>query len=236
MADIDSARRLGDLVNEVPGSARVFEQHQLDYCCGGGRRLDEACSALGLDPSAIVAELVAMEPVDEPDWASMPPTQLVDHIEATHHRYLTDEFGRLGALAAKVAGVHGGRHPELLEIRVTYDELRSDLEPHLAKEERVLFPMIRELANATTAPSFECGSLRNPVLQMLREHDRAGELLGRLRELTADYRTPDDGCASFRSFYDGLADLESDTHLHIHKENNLLFPAVLEMEHRLAGD
>jgi regulator of cell morphogenesis and NO signaling len=236
MENIDSALRLGDLVNEVPGSARVFERHQLDYCCGGGRSLDEACSDRGLDASAIVAELVAMEPTDEPDWASMSPVQLVDHIEATHHRYLADEFGRLGALAEKVAGVHGGRHPELLEVRSTHDELRADLEPHLAREERVLFPMIRELSDATVAVNFRGGVLRHPVLQMLRDHDRAGELLGRLRGLTADYRTPDDGCASFRSFYEGLAELESDTHLHIHKENNLLFPAVLEMEHRLALD
>jgi regulator of cell morphogenesis and NO signaling len=102
------------------------------------------------------------------------------------------------------------------------------------KEERVLFPMIRELAGATTAPSFHCGSVGNPIRMMLLEHDRAGELLARLRAVTDDYRPPADGCASYRALYRALEELEADTHLHVHKENNVLFPAVLALEDALA--
>jgi regulator of cell morphogenesis and NO signaling len=130
--------------------------------------------------------------------------------------------------------VHGERHPELAEVLAVYRELRADLEPHLMKEERVLFPMIRELAVASELPSFHCGSLRNPITMMGLEHDRAGELLGRLRELTDGYATPVDGCASYTALYRGLAALEADTHLHVHKENNLLFLAAVEAEQLLA--
>ena len=98
------------------------------------------------------------------------------------------------------------------------------------KEERVLFPMIRELADTTETPGFHCGTLRNPIAVMSSEHDRAGELLARLRSLTDAYTVPDDGCASYQLLYAGLAELEADTHLHVHKENNLLFPKAIAAE------
>jgi regulator of cell morphogenesis and NO signaling len=164
----------------------------------------------------------------------MGPAELVDHIESTHHRYLHEELPRLAALTQKVVGVHGGRHPELREVEATYAELQADLEPHLMKEERVLFPMIRELAESRTLPSFHCGSISNPISMMLLEHDRAGELLAALRELTDGYQPPADGCASYRALYTGLEELEADTHLHVHKENNILFPAVVALEDELS--
>ena len=138
----------------------------------------------------------------------------------------------MGQLADKVTGVHGTRHPELHEVRAGYRALEADLEPHLLKEERVLFPMIRELAAASAPPAFHCGSLQNPISVMMAEHDRAGELLSALHTQTDGYRTPADGCASYHAFYAGLAQLETDTHLHVHKENNVLFPAVIALERR----
>ena len=105
----------------------------------------------------------------------------------------------------------------------------------MLKEEQVLFPMIRELANASFAPSFPCGTLRNPISVMLREHDQVGELLAELRRLGNQYQPPDDGCASYVTCFAALAELEADTHLHIHKENNLLFPMVERMETALCG-
>jgi regulator of cell morphogenesis and NO signaling len=158
----------------------------------------------------------------------------VDYIEATHHQYLHAELPRISALADKVVAVHGRRHPELAGVHATYEALRADLEPHLHKEEVVLFPMIRQLDAATDTPSFHCGTIRNPIGVMLMEHDRAGDLLARLRHLTDGYRAPDDACASYRALYEALATLEADTHAHVHKENNVLFPAVLEREARLA--
>jgi regulator of cell morphogenesis and NO signaling len=225
---------LAEIVTSQPAAARILERHQLDYCCGGQQRLRTACDAADVDPDDVLAELATLTPQPDPDWATMTPTLLVDHLEATHHAYLHSEFPRLSALVQKVVGVHGSRHPELANVLAAYEELRADLEPHLTKEERVLFPMIRELARSTTAPDFPCGSLQNPIRVMLTEHDRAGEVLARLRELTADYTTPADGCASYHALYEGLQGLETDTHLHIHKENNVLFPAVVVLEQRFA--
>lgn len=87
--------------------------------------------------------------------------------------------------------------------------------------------MVREIAVAAGPPSFQCGSLADPIRVMLTEHDTAGELLARLRERTGGYHVPDDGCGSYRALLVGLAELEADTHRHVHLENNVLFPAVL---------
>jgi regulator of cell morphogenesis and NO signaling len=234
---IDVETTLGDVVTAHPELARELERHGLDYCCGGQRTIAEASRAAGIDAAALVASLAPLTtPRDAPPWATMTVVELVDHIESAHHRYLWDELPRLSALLAKVAGVHGDRHPELRETAEVLAEVRADLEPHLTKEERVLFPAIRALAaaGADGPPTFPFGSVANPISMMVREHDRAGDLLARLRDATDDYRVPDDGCASYHACFEGLAELEADTHLHVHKENNLLFPAVVQLENELA--
>ena len=230
MTDLAPHTTLGDIVTSQPEAARVLERFGLDYCCGGTATLDAACADRGVDQAGVQAALGELGEPAPADWARMSPATLVDHLEATHHTYLHVELERLHRLADKVEAVHGDRHPELADIRSTFAHLRADLEPHLMKEERVLFPMIRELAAATEMPDFHCGTLRNPISVMLGEHDRAGELLAQLRSLTSDYTPPADGCASYGALFDGLKRLEADTHLHVHKENNLLFPAVMAME------
>jgi len=219
-------RPLGDVVTTLPGSARVLESFGLDYCCGGKRPLGAACAAAGVDPDVVLHQLTAIAPQQMPDWASMDPAELVDHLESTHHVYLHAELPRLDALAEKVAAVHGANHPELMDVLADVRELRDDLEPHLMKEERVLFPAIREQVRAasTGAPA---PRLDAPISVMMTEHDRAGELLAQLRAHTAGFDVPFDGCASYSALYEGLEQLEADTHQHVHKENNVLFPAVL---------
>lgn len=235
METIPITTELGALVTAHPELARELERRGLDYCCGGRASLEQACRAAGLDPVTVAAELSAVRSEDPPpEWASMDAAQLVDHLVDTHHRYLWDELPRLAALVTKVRDVHGERHPELRQVAACFEEIRLDLEPHLLKEERVLFPMVRELVAARGAgdgaPAFHCGSVANPISVMLTEHDRVGELLERMADLTGGYVVPPDGCASYAACYVGLARLAADTHLHVHKENNVLFPLVLELE------
>jgi regulator of cell morphogenesis and NO signaling len=233
MTMIDTTMTLGELITEHPVLARELERIGLDYCCGGRSSLADACESAGLDAEAIASELAALSVMGvAAAWSKLGPIDLVDHIVNTHHQYLWSEMPRLTALVAKVASVHGRRHTELLEVQRLVDAVVAELEPHLMKEERVLFPMIRELASSKTAPEFHCGSLVNPISVMLREHDHVGELLEELHRHANEYDVPADGCASYRSLYDGLAQLETDTHLHVHKENNLLFPMVLQLEQR----
>jgi regulator of cell morphogenesis and NO signaling len=233
MTDLAS-HTLGDLVSSRSGAARVFERAGLDYCCRGQRNLADACAAAGLDPAIVAAEIEATERMAEPAWASLPVPALADHIVATHHAYLRDEMPLLEALADKVEGVHVRHHPELERVRELVSELWADLEPHLDKEELVLFPALRALVEDQRT-DFRFGTVANPIRMMMAEHDRAGELLAALRQATGDFEPPADACASYRSLYQRLEALELDTHLHVHKENNVLFPAALRVWDELAG-
>ncbi|MDZ7678857.1 MAG: iron-sulfur cluster repair di-iron protein [Acidimicrobiales bacterium] len=217
-------RTLGELVAERPARARILERWGIDYCCHGQRTLADAAASAGLDPDEVATEVD--EVVDDTDGHidRLEPIALVDHILTTHHDYLHEELPLLVALAAKVRDVHGARHPELARIAELVNEIQADLTPHLAKEEQLLFPAIREWADGQR--TFPFGTLSNPVRMMMFEHDQAGELLAELRSVTGDYTPPPDGCTSYEVLFARLAHLELDTHRHIHLENNVLFPAV----------
>jgi regulator of cell morphogenesis and NO signaling len=220
---------LADYVTANPSTARVFERYGLDYCCHGNRSLDDACTEAGLDPSALEAELE-----QTPETVTTPATEtvasLIGHIVATHHTYLRRELPRLADLMAKVVAAHGERHPEVADVQATLAELTDDMFPHLVKEERVLFPLTIELLGAVAAIEVHCGSVANPIAVMHAEHDRVGELLAALRHQTGGYLVPDDACPTWRALYAGLAELEQDTHAHVHLENNVLFPKIIALE------
>ena len=196
MIALDST--LAELVTADPSLARELERRGLDYCCGGTRTLQQACAAQDLDPETVFEDLIG-------------PGQSAAGRGVDHHGRLPARrphrghppplpLGRAAAADrphAQGSGRARRRHPELHDVADCLGELRADLEPHLAEEERVLFPMIRQLATATAPPAFHCGSIRNPIVVMMREHDNAGELLARLRRLTGDYQPPVDASASY---------------------------------------
>lgn len=213
---------LGDLVAVRPGAARVLDRLGLDFCCHGEQTLGAACEEAGLDPAAVAADLErGTDAGGPPDWTSFDPVALADHLEATHHRYLRDELPSLDALAEKVLGVHGDRHPELQEVRAIVALLAVDLPAHLDVEEKDLFPAIRALGDSASPVAAAL-----PLDALGDDHDDVGEMLARLRLVTDGFEPPADGCASYQLLYGRLAELEADTHLHVHKENHTLFPAV----------
>ena len=172
------------------------------------------------------------------DWPRASVTELADHIISTHHTFTRAKLARIDELLARVQRAHAAAHGALLEqVRGIFDGLRAELEPHLDKEEQVLFPAIRAidgyLAGRNAWPVIHCGSLVNPIRQMEAEHDSAGAALARLRELTSSYQAPDDACPTFHALYEALPALESDLHEHIHLENNILFPRSVEQEERM---
>jgi regulator of cell morphogenesis and NO signaling len=242
MTSLSSDTTVGRLVAERAGRSRVLEHFGIDYCCRGQATLAQACKEKALDVGEVIRELASddargAELGDDPDGKllDMPLGELADHIVAVHHDYLRRELPRLSALTSKVAAVHGGGHPELREVAEVFEGLRNELQNHMFKEERVLFPIIKQLEAATTMPGLHCGTVDNPIRMMMHEHDFAGTMLQRMRDLTGEYRTPSDGCASYQAMLAGLSDLEQDLHRHVHKENSILFPRASAVEAELRG-
>ncbi len=229
---------LAEIANLASGVPALLESFGLDYCCHGDDLLGAACTAAAVDPNEVLRELHSLleaPATDENDWMHLDPSALTVHIESVHHAYLHEALPRLDALLDKVTSVHSDRHPELHELRSLFRQLRADLTPHLAKEEQVLFPRIRELSADGRPGEFHCGSLQAPISVMMSEHELDGDLLAELHSVSRGWMVPADGCASYHALFEGLAELERDTHLHIHKENNVLFPAVLRMEQQTAS-
>jgi regulator of cell morphogenesis and NO signaling len=224
-----------ELALEIPAATRVFEKLGIDYCCGGNKTLEEACQAANLPMDGVVESLhTADQAVSERVWRTEPLSELIAHIQSTHHRYTRAEIARLGPLFDKVCAAHGENHPELQGMRAIFGDLARELTMHMMKEEAVLFPYIARMEESVNAkepvlpPPF--GSVRNPVAMMMHEHNDAGNALRGMRRAGSDYAAPSDACMSYQTLYKALAEFEMDLHQHIHLENNILFPRAVEME------
>ncbi|HKO60387.1 MAG TPA: iron-sulfur cluster repair di-iron protein [Pyrinomonadaceae bacterium] len=233
-----ATRTVRELALEIPGATRVFEKMGIDYCCGGKRSLADACTVAGVTFDEVQKSLetstASHEGTDEQNFHTATLEDLTNHVVRTHHSFTRLEIARLNALLEKVCAAHGENHAELFEINLLFRELGADLETHMGKEERVLFPYIIRMEAAAKQglplyrPPF--GTVANPVRMMTLEHDRAGELLKEIRLLSSNYTAPTDGCISYQTLYKALDELEKDLHQHIHLENNILFPRAVEME------
>ncbi|HET6386410.1 MAG TPA: iron-sulfur cluster repair di-iron protein [Armatimonadota bacterium] len=234
MNEIELTKPLGQLVAENPARARVFDQHGIDYCCGGKKRLFQACAEKSLDPAAVIAELhVAdhvLDPEDAQRWSNMSIAELVDHIESTHHFYLRNELPRLSYLIEKVVSANADRHPELYEIASVFSQFRAEAEVHLHDEETIMFPLCRELENPHPRLRRRSGTIRTLFNSMEDDHSAQAADLAELKRLTNNFTAPTDACDSYRVMLDTLAHVVSDTYQHVHKENNILFPRAAALE------
>lgn len=228
---------LGQIAAKDLRKAQVFKKYGLDFCCGGKKTVKEACAEKGLDVTRVEKELQqagtlpALRPLPYGDWSL---DFLADYIVNTHHSYVRKNLPDIKAYASKVMKVHGAQHPELLRIHRLVEEMYAELSAHLVKEEKVLFPYVKELVAATNGTQVlqasHFGTVRNPINMMEMEHELVGKNLAEIRELSNNYTLPEDACASYSLLYRMLDEFEEDLHLHIHLENNILFPKALDIE------
>ncbi len=238
MSTIDKAATVGQLMVEQPGRSSVFERWGLDYCCGGRKPLNQACLEKGISLEAVVADLEGVTSTSsafpEPDWNEVPLSVLADHIVNTHHAYVRWSMPRLSAIIEKVCNAHGQRFDHLYEVREIFAVLRAEFEAHIAKEEMVLFPLIKQLEEMRElGVTSHIPSVRYPIAAMESEHETTGSALEDIRRLTANFTRPSGACNTYLAMLDGLNALETDTHRHVHKENNILFVRAIDLE--LAG-
>lgn len=238
--NLSRTKTVGEIATENPTAIRAFEKFGIDYCCNGKKMLTDACSNAGVKPEDVENYLEGIERFhhsdDSPHLNNSNLTDVVSYIMSKHHTFTKSEIQRLDYLITKVCKTHCGNHTELLSLNILFQQLCEDLIPHMMKEEQILFPYVKQLVEAaknkqTVKPDFM--TVGNPVRVMMREHDKAGEILRRMRQVTKNYALPDDACNSYRALYYGLEEFERDLHQHIHIENNILFPRTIELEHKI---
>jgi regulator of cell morphogenesis and NO signaling len=235
--NFNTKTRVNEIALSDPGARRVLEDAGVDYCCGGGKSLHDACMRANVPAEVILEQLRQNSKrtgTEESGWKHAPLAELTRHIRERHHGYVRDVIPRLREMLAKVREKHGSRHREVGEIEKLFGDIAREMQMHMQKEEQILFPYVDALERAASGqgaiepPFFQ--TVRNPIYSMMKEHDAAGELVRQIRTASNGYRVPEDACTTFRAAYQELEQFEKDLHLHVHLENNILFPRAVELE------
>ena len=235
--NLNDQTKVKDIAVSNAGARKILEDAGLDYCCGGGKSLQEACLHADVPAEDILKRLREngrdITPEDA-NWTSAPLSDLTRHIREKHHRYVRQAIVRIQPLLGKVGAKHGKNHPEIADIQRLFTEVGREMIMHMQKEEQILFPYIDALEKAASAhgsvepPFFQ--TVRNPIHAMMKEHDAAGELVKQIRTTSSEYTAPADACPSYKALYQDLREFELDLHHHVHLENNILFPRAVDME------
>lgn len=232
---------LGALAAKDLRKAEVFKKYGLDFCCGGKKTVKEACVEKGLDVTQVEHELQQMDKV--PTSRPIPYNEwdldfLADYIVNTHHRYVKKNLPDITTYANKVMEVHGNDHPELVEINNLVKNVSSELSAHLIQEENVLFPKIKIVVyrskDASSQKTIDSEDFKHLIDLHEAAHDAVGKALDDIRKLSNNYTLPEDACASYTLLYRLLDEFEEDLHLHIHLENNILFPKAIKLEKQIS--
>jgi len=217
-------KTIAEIVSDDISTASVFKKYMLDFCCGGGKTLENACKKANINVEDVVNDLLNNKSKrDAPnlnfkDWSA---EFLADYIVYVHHSYVKQNLSIISEFADKVANVHGQHEPKTIEIAQLFSTISSELTSHMGKEEFVLFPAIKAKAEN---PNFE---FDEKTLSLIKdEHEEVGTIIKRIQELSSDFTPPEWACNTFKALYFKLEEFSNDLYQHIHLENNILFPKV----------
>ncbi|HNX12830.1 MAG TPA: iron-sulfur cluster repair di-iron protein [Paludibacteraceae bacterium] len=222
--------KIGDIVTQDFRAAEVFKKAGIDFCCGGSQSLEAACRDKKLDVAEIESELEKLEnsePGSSHKFNEWKLDFLFDYIVNTHHQTVMKLLPELTFYTQKIAEVHGDNHPELSEIANLFAQVDTELRQHLRNEEEVLFPAIREVLKTNSAESK--ATIISEITRMTGEHEFAGGAMDKINELSHRYAVPEDGCNTYRVAYKLLEQFEDDLHIHVHLENNILYPKAMKL-------
>ena len=233
---------VGEIVKANYKASDVFKKYGVDFCCGGNKTVAAVCEAKGIDKEVILAELdEKLKTSNETGipYDELPLDFLALHIQKKHHRYVEESIPVLNEYLAKIVQVHGAQHPELSEIASLFRASAGELTMHMKKEELMLFPYVQKLAKLRESNTSEWekpvfGSVQNPISQMEQEHEAEGNRFRKIAMLSNDYTPPADACNTYMVTFKKLKEFEEDLHLHIHLENNILFPKAKALEKEMA--
>lgn len=221
---------IGEIVANDFRASTIFKNVGIDFCCGGNQKVTEACNEKGINKEKLISELKNLE--QEPPNHSVNYNEweigfLCDYIVNTHHMFVTKNLPELVFNTGKIAMVHGDHHPELIEVATLFKTINEELIPHMKNEEEILFPAIKEVSHSGSPTQKKI--IAQEINRMLGEHDLAGKAMDEINQITKSYHVPQDGCATYQVTFKQLQQFEDDLHVHIHLENNILFPKALAL-------
>lgn len=238
MVEIDE-KTVAEIVTENIKTADIFKKNGIDFCCGGNVNVQDVCIKKGVDFELVKKEILELEnkPTGSQDFNSWDLDFLADYIQNTHHKYVEEANGLIIQYSDKVAKVHGHHYTEVVKINKLFHAIAGELTMHMKKEEMILFPFIKQIAQAkkdgTTLNPPGFGTIQNPINMMEAEHDDAGDIIKEIAALSNNFTPPPEACNTFRALYAKLEEYQNDLFQHIHLENNILFPKAILLEKEL---
>lgn len=221
---------LGEIVTNDFRAAEIFTRRGLDFCCGGSKTLDLACQEKSIAVSVVIDELESLNNTPalmHQNFKDWPLDFLADYIVNTHHKYVWKTLPELKFYTTKIANVHGSSHPEIIEVSLLFNQINTELQQHLKMEEEVLFPAIKKIVKNGSEKTRKL--IRSEIERMHHEHDFAGGAMDTIQVITNGYQLPPDGCNTYMVTLNLLHQFENDLHIHVHLENNILFPKSLNL-------
>lgn len=236
---VQKENKIGDVVAQNFRTAKIFEGFGLDFCCGGKKTIETACEEKGISTDAVIEALDNSEGGSQTDmrYDKWSPDFLADYIVNNHHSYVLNSIPEIEQHLNKVVFKHGEKYPWMEKIVSIFTALKYELTAHMAKEEMMLFPYIKEmydaLQNKIDMPVPPFGTVESPIKVMEQEHEHAGDMMKQISALTNNFTPPEDACTTHRILLQELNEFEQDLHMHVHLENNILFPKASELELKL---
>ncbi len=227
---IKTGPTIGEIVANDFRAAAIFKEAGIDFCCGGNKSLTDACREKGADESGLIQQLDALSQTPVTGAMNFKEWELgflSDYIVNTHHKFVLKNLPELVFYTQKIADVHGAHHPELIEVASLFTKINEELLQHLKNEEEVLFPAIKEAEKH--ASQLVKSTIISEITRMQGEHEFAGGAMDKINVLTQNYLIPDDACNTYRVSLKLLEQFEDDLHIHVHLENNILYPKALKM-------
>jgi regulator of cell morphogenesis and NO signaling len=240
LSKLSAEKSVGEWVAADYRAAAVFNKYGIDFCCGGQKRVTQACTEKGIDPEVVIQEVehVTQTPGIAEQYDQWALDFLADYIVNQFHVYTKNRLPLISDYMETVAAVHGESHPETRAIAALWQAVKGELAMHMQKEELLLFPYIKRLVRSEaeggspTPPPF--GSARELIQTMEAEHEQTGDALGEMERLSLGYTPPEEACPTYRTLYAYLNEFDAATKKHIHLENNILFPKTIKLEEQLS--
>jgi regulator of cell morphogenesis and NO signaling len=242
MSPITHDTTVGAIVSENYKTAGIFRKYEIDFCCNGGKTISDACKGKQVAPEYLEHEVQLILDTQGKAGANFntwPLDLLARFIEKEHHRYIRETIPLLLDYLDKIVPVHGYLHPELYTIRQLFRKSSDLLLRHMAKEELLIFPYIKQMTEAHDrhtpfiTPPFE--SIRNPLKKTMGEHAKERAWFKKIAALCNNYVAPDDACPTYRLALTGLKEFEEGLQGHIHLESNILFLKSIQLENELSA-
>lgn len=225
MTEIKLDDRLNEIVKNHPQSMDYFNKKDIDYCCHGDDSLKIATEKRNLNQDEILSELREFIKEEKntknlslDEFKDQKTNDKISHIEKNHHDLEREMLEDIDKLLSKILLVHHKNHgDELKETYLIFLQIKGHLKAHLAKEEKIVFPLFDDLENENILYYIE---------NLEKEHEDMGNLIENLKKSTNTFTPPEDACNTYKLAFSKLKDLTEDIYLHIFKENSILFKEI----------